>query len=88
MCGTINKGIQRRLLLVLSLTFNKAIETALAAEASDKGSIRLTGATTKEGDQSTPDNALHAPLILVHKVGDQRPQRGNHNKSSCCCWWW
>ena len=46
-CSTIHKGIQRRLLVEPSLTFNKAIETALAAEAADKDSIRLTGAAAK-----------------------------------------
>ena len=79
-CGMIHKGIQRRLLVEPSLTFDKATETALAAEAADKDSIRLTGAAAKDKDHSTPDNAPPAPLIPVHKV-DQRPQRSNHNKS-------
>ena len=37
-CGTSNKGIQRRLLLEPSLTFDKAVEMALAAEAVKKDS--------------------------------------------------
>ena len=35
-CGTSAKGIQRRLLVEPALTFKKALETALAAEAAEK----------------------------------------------------
>jgi len=37
-CGMSSRGIQRRLLMEHSLTFEKALEIALAAEAADKDS--------------------------------------------------
>ena len=76
-CGTVHKAIQRRLLAEPLLTFDKAIETALAAEAADKDSLRLTGAT-KDKDQTTPDQEAPASRTPVNKVGDQKPYR---NKS-------
>ena len=45
MHGTCNKWTQRRLLLQVDLTFDMAIEVALAAEAADKDSRRLAAAT-------------------------------------------
>ena len=59
-CGTNATGIQRRLLVEPSLTFEKALEIALAAEAAEKDSKRLTGAT--------PDLQP-----TVHKVGHVKP---------------
>ena len=44
-CGTNVKSIQRRLFVEPALTFEKALEMALAAEAADKDSKRLTGTT-------------------------------------------
>lgn len=44
-CGISNKAIQRRLLQGSALTFDKALEVALAVEAADKDSQRLTGIT-------------------------------------------
>ena len=44
-CGTNVKTIQRRQLVEPGLTFEKALETALVAEAADKDSKHLTGAT-------------------------------------------
>ena len=41
-----NKGTQRRLLLQVDLTFDKAIEVALAAEAAGKDSRRLAAVTS------------------------------------------
>ena len=66
-CGTVHKAIQRGLLVEPSLTFEKAIEMALAAEAADKDSLRLTGTTTKDKDQTTPDQAPPASLTPVNK---------------------
>ena len=42
-CGTNNKAIQRRLLAKTDLTFADAMEVALAAEAAERDSLRLTG---------------------------------------------
>ena len=44
-CGFMNKTVQRRLLQEPELTFEKASKMALAAEAADRDSRRLTGAT-------------------------------------------
>ena len=91
-CGTRNKGIQRRLLVESSLTFEKDIEMARAAEAADKDSLRLTGVTTRDNDQTTPDQAPPGSPSLVNKLY-HRPQRnhrkdyspaGTGNKSECC----
>ena len=60
-CGTNNKGIQSRLLLQTELTFDKAMEVALAAEAAEKDSLHLTGGPTDK-DRSAP---LVAPLWLL-----------------------
>ena len=78
-CGTNNKGLQRRLLLEPGLTFDKAIEMALAAEAADKESRRLTGATTDK-DHPTADQAPPAPQTAVHRVG-QHKQDGPRQQS-------
>ena len=64
-CGTVHRAIQKRVLVEQLLTFEKAIKMALAAEAADKDSLRLTGATTKDKASLTP----------VNKVGDQKPHR-------------
>ena len=62
-CGTNVKTIQRRLLVEPALTFEKALETALAAEAADKNSKRLTGATVIAPDREP----------TVNKVGHAKP---------------
>ena len=56
-CGIHNKVIQRRLLQVTALTFDKALGIALSAEAADKDSKRLTG--------GTEDKNLLAPIEHV-----------------------
>ena len=57
-CGTSNKGIQRRLLQQAELTFDKAMEMAQAAEAAEKDSERLTGATA---DKNHPTSGVLVP---------------------------
>lgn len=74
--GIRHKGIQRKLVAEQSLTFDKAITTALAAEAANKDSLRLT---TRDKEQTTPD--ITPPVTIVNKVEPQKPQRSNHNKS-------
>ena len=67
-CGTCNKGTQRRLLLQVDLTFDKAIEVALAAEAADKDSRRLAAATA---DKNLPNDQQAPPASQtpVYRVG-------------------
>ena len=60
--------------LNLVLTFDKAIELALAAEAADKDSWRLSGATTDKNYSSAADQAPAASQTPVHRVGQRRPQ--------------
>ena len=73
-CGTSNKGIQRRLLLQAHLTFDRAMEIALAAEAAEKDLERLTG--DKDHDK-TPSEGPPTTQIPVYTVGRQRNQRNN-----------
>ena len=77
MCGIRNKRIQRRLLVESFLTFDKAIEMACAAEAADKDSLRLTGVTTRDNDQATPDQARHCSLVnKLYQKPHRNPHRG------------
>ena len=78
-CGTCNKGTQRRLLLQVDLTFDKAIEVALAAEAADKDSRRLAAATA---DKNFPNDQQPPPASQtpVYRVGQQRKQQHNGSK--------
>ena len=63
-CGTSNKGIQRRLLLQADLTFDRAMEIALAAEAAEKDLERLMG---DEDPTKLPqkDRLLHRYLCTL-----------------------
>ena len=51
-CGTNVKMIQWQLLVEPALTFEKALEMALAAEATDKYSKRLSDATVIAPDRN------------------------------------
>ena len=75
-CGTSNKGIQRRLLLQTDLTFDRAMEVALAAEAAEKDSLRLTGVTADK-DHPTPTLTPPASQIPVYTMSQQRKPRNN-----------
>ena len=80
-CGTVHKGIQRRLLVETALTFDKALEISLGAEAADKNSLRLTGGTSK-GDLATAE-VEGPPATAVHKLGPPTRQTpDNSGKSS------
>ena len=68
MCGTSVKTIQRRLLVEPALTFEKALDTALAAEAADKDSKRLTGDT------------LNGAPELETAVNKPQPDNGTRTK--------
>ena len=68
-CGTCNRAIQRRLLQETALTFDKALEIALSAEAADKDSKRLTGAGT--------DKDL--PTTQIGRVNDRPLEPQVHN---------
>ena len=72
-CGTNVKSIQRRLLVEPALTFEKALGMALAAEAADKDSKRLTGATH-----------IDPPYLesVVNKVGYTKPPSDKGTKTT------
>ena len=70
-CGTNVKSIQRRLLVEPALTFEKALAMALAAEAADKDSKRLTGATDTPYLES-----------VVNKVGHTKPPSDRGTKTT------
>ena len=72
-CGTCNRAIQRRLLQETALTFDKALEITLSAEAADKDSKRLTGAGTDKDLPTTQigrvnDRPLEPPPQQVHNT--------------------
>ena len=69
-CGTNVVALQRRLLWEPALTFEKALDTALAAEAADRDSKRLTGAT------DTPDLEPG-----VHQVWPTKPPSDSGTKT-------
>ena len=79
-CGTNNKAIQRRLLLKADLTFADAMDMALAAEAAERDSLRLTG-TFADKNRATPVQTPPAPQTPVYRM-DQRKQRNNVPKPS------
>ena len=68
-CGTNNKSIQRRLM------FDKAVQTALAAEAADKDALHLTGVS---------DHAIveQAPPAHLTPVQTQQPHNAHHSHST------
>ena len=57
-CGLANKAVQRRLLQEPTLTFEKALEVAVAAETAARDSRRL--ADTGNTEQNTPSGVLKA----------------------------
>ena len=70
-CGTCSRAIQHRLLQETALTFNKALEIALSAEAADKDSKRLTGVGTDKDLPTTQighvnDRPLESPPQQVY----------------------
>ena len=80
-CGTNNKGIQPRLLIQTELTFGKAMEVALAAEAAEKDSLRLTGGLSDK-NQSAPLQAPSSSQTPVYKMDQQRKQQNNKERPS------
>ena len=85
-CGISNKAVQRRLLQETALVFDKAPEMALAAEAAEKDSRRLTGAFS-DNVISPRKEELVPPLSQtpVNKVGphkQDKPQSGGSNSFS------
>ena len=76
-CGIRDRTTQRQLLRETALTFDKALQMALAAEAADKDSRRLTGATHGH-DKDLKEEC--DPPASVHRVGQRRPQYSGSKK--------
>ena len=74
-CGIHNKTIQRRLLQVTDLTFDKALETTLAAEAADKDSKRIISADNDLHTQTNKVQDLPSPNRSTSKSGRGRRNR-------------
>lgn len=72
-CGVSNKAVQRRLLLEPALTFEKALQMALAAEAAEKDSKRLRDVTDRE---------LPAQIQKVNRDTSQTTTRGDHPRQN------
>ena len=64
-CGILDKTVQRRLLQQVDLTFDRAFEIALAAEAADKDSRRLMPTTT---DKDLPSLIGKNKDLPVHNL--------------------
>lgn len=79
-CGIHNKAVQRRLLQEPSLTFEKALEMALAAETADRDSRRLRGSSLSEKDvdtqvQQQKGESPTTDSSAVNKVDRHKSQR-------------
>ena len=76
-CGISSNAIQHRLLQESALTFDKALELALAAEAAHKDSQRLLGANPLDKDLPTIKEGPELPLSQppVHKVSESKPRQ-------------
>jgi hypothetical protein len=78
-CGINNKAVQRRLLQESSLTFEKALEMAVAAETADRDSRRLRGSSLPDKDVTQVQREKGEPLTTdspaVNKVERHKPQR-------------
>ena len=81
-CGIHGKAVQRHMLQEKTLSFDKALEMAVAAEAAEKDSRRLTGATV-DSEVSTHKQEPVPPSSQttetpVHKVEQRKQSRPQH----------
>ena len=86
-CGTCSRAIQHRLLQETALTFNKALEIALSAEAADKDSKRLTGVGTDKDLPTTQighvnDRPLESPPQQVYNTTKPPPRSWEKQRGS------
>ena len=97
-CGVRDKSIQRRLLQTPDLTFNKAHEVALAAEAAEKDSKRLMVSAHGDQDHAIPVGQVkslpsHAGWGKGDRDRTRRPEKPsnsgeqshNHNSTGKHC---
>ena len=79
-CGINSKAVQRRFLQEPALTFDKALELALAAEAADKDSRHLLGGrllganSDKDLSLSKVEQDPPSSQTPVRRVCESRPQ--------------
>ena len=79
-CGIRDRTTQRQLLRETVLTFDKALQMALAAEVADKDSWRLTGATHGHDKDLKEECDPPVSQASVHRVGQRRPQYSGPKK--------
>ena len=92
-CGIANKTVQRRLLQEPALSFEKALDLALSAEAAEKDSRRLTGGADDKDlpapvehvkDRPTPRNKGNR--YRRANPPQQPQQQGSHNSGKPDCY--
>ena len=91
-CGINNKAVQQRLLQEPSLTFEKALEMAVAAETADRDSRRLRGSSLPDKDVTQVQREKGEPLttdspaVECHKPqrpGGTRERPGGNKEREC-----
>ncbi|ETW98899.1 MAG: hypothetical protein ETSY2_42010 [Candidatus Entotheonella gemina] len=82
-CGISNKAVQRRLLQESALTFEKALEMALAAETAEKDARRLTDdATEREQVKDTLPSETRVNKVDGPKL-NKSPQSQSGTRRDC-----
>ena len=85
-CGILDRTVQRRLLQQPDLTFEKALEIALASEAADKDSKRLNLSAAPDKDPIGHVKDSPSPTTPPHFKGDRyqkcgKPPKGENTQS-------
>ena len=74
-CGVNHEGLQRRLLAEKELTYEKAVELALATETAEKGSQDLKNSSASGGQQHSFHLAQHAGRLREGNDGGARARQ-------------
>ena len=80
-CGISDRTVQRRLLQQHDLTFDKALEIALASEAADKDSKRLNLSSASDKDNQISKVKDVPPPLPPPRKGDHNPKCGKPSRS-------
>ena len=80
-CGISDRTVQRRLLQQHDLTFDKALEIALASEAADKDSKRLNLSSASDKDNQISKVKDVPPPSPPPRKGDHNPKCGKPSRS-------
>ena len=74
-CGVNHEGLQRKLLAEKELTYEKAVELALATETAEKGSQDLKNSSASGGQQHSFHLAQHAGRLREGNDGGARARQ-------------